>query len=191
VHALTLHYTRNDDVLRDGDLVLVDAGGRYGGYCADISRTWPVNGKFTGPQRDLYQAVLNVNKACIELCTESSGYSLSDLHAKSEELLYSELTNAGLKLTRHQLRELYPHYIGHHLGLDVHDLNSSKLDPLKSNQVVTIEPGVYVPDTPKWPSHYRGIGIRIEDNVVIGPESYENLTIDALKEIEDIEACRD
>lgn len=190
-HALTLHYTRNDDVLRDGDLVLVDAGGRYGGYCADISRTWPVNGKFTAPQRDLYQAVLNVNKACIELCTESAGYSLADLHAKSEDLLYSELANAGLQIARHKLRQLYPHYIGHHLGLDVHDGSTPKGEALKSNQVVTIEPGVYVPDSPDFPEHFRGIGIRIEDNVVVGSESAENLTIDTLKEIDDIEACRE
>jgi intermediate cleaving peptidase 55 len=190
-HALTIHYTRNDDVLRNGELVLVDAGGKFGGYCADISRTWPVDGKFSGPQRDLYQAVLNVNKACIDLCVASNGLSLSDIHRKSEDLLYTELLNAGMNISRSQLRELYPHYIGHNLGIDVHDLKTaSTLDPLKPNQVVTIEPGVYVPQTDQWPKHFQGIGIRIEDNVVVGESSVEVLTVDAYKEINEIEGCR-
>ena len=121
-HSLTIHYTRNDDILRDGELVLVDAGGRYGGYCADITRTWPVNGKFSEPQKDLYQAVLNVQKHCIELCKTSLGGSLQDIHAVSESLLYTELLNAGLTgLTRNKVRQLYPHSIGHHVGIDVHD----------------------------------------------------------------------
>jgi intermediate cleaving peptidase 55 len=188
-HALTIHYTRNDDILRNGELVLVDAGGRFGGYCADISRTWPVNGTFSGPQKDLYQAVLNAQKQCIELCTVSEGYTLADIHVRSIKYLQSELINAGFKdLTERQLLTLYPHYIGHNLGLDVHDITTaSRLDPLKAGQVITIEPGVYVPDSEEWPKHFRGIGIRIEDNVVIGRDSYEVLTVDALKEIHDIE----
>ncbi|CAN6594952.1 intermediate cleaving peptidase 55 [Trichomonascus vanleenenianus] len=190
-HALVIHYTRNDDRLRDGELVLVDAGGRFGGYCADISRTWPVNGKFTGPQRDLYQAVLNVQKKCIELCTSRQGASLDDIHRASEELLYTELLNAGMTgLSRGSVRKIYPHYIGHHLGIDVHDLQTpSRFDPLAPNQVITIEPGVYVPEDSNFPRHFHNIGIRIEDNVVIGKESYEVLTCDALKEIDDIEAA--
>lgn len=190
-HALTIHYTRNDDLLRDGDLVLVDAGGRFGGYSADISRTWPVNGKFTAPQRDLYQAVLNVEKECIKMCT-SQGAAFDDLHRKSEDLLYSELLNAGFTtLTRGKIRELYPHYIGHHLGLDVHDIkNAGRFDKFQTGQVITVEPGVYVPDNESWPKHFRGIGIRIEDNVVIGPHEPEVLTVDTVKEIEDIEALR-
>ncbi|ANB13661.1 Icp55p [Sugiyamaella lignohabitans] len=190
-HALTIHYTRNDDLLKDGDLVLVDAAGKYGGYCSDISRTWPVTGEFSQPQKDLYQAVLNTNKQCIELCTVKSGMSLADIHRSSEDILYTELLNAGFTgLTRGQVRELYPHYIGHNLGIDVHDLKTaSNFIPLKSNQVITIEPGVYVPISDKFPKHFQGIGIRIEDNVVVGPESNEVLTVDALKEIDDIEVA--
>lgn len=188
-HALTIHYTKNYDVLNDGDLVLVDAAGRYGGYCADISRTWPVNGKFTAPQKDLYQAVLNVQKECIKFCSTSSGMSMNDIHRKSEELFYSELKNCGFSsLTRQELTTLYPHYIGHNLGLDVHDITSPpRFTKLQPNQVITIEPGVYVPDTEAWPKHFRGIGIRIEDDVVVGKSSYEVITADTLKEIDDIE----
>lgn len=189
-HALTIHYTRNDDRLRDGDLVLVDAGGRYGGYCADISRTWPVNGKFSAPQRDLYQALLNAQKKCIEYCTVDANMNFNDLHKISEDLLYTELLNAGMTtLTRSRIRDLYPHYIGHHLGIDVHDIKtSSRFDKFQSGQVITIEPGVYVPDSEMWPKHFRNMGIRIEDNVVIGKNSYEVLTVDTAKEIDEIEA---
>ncbi|PRT56936.1 Intermediate cleaving peptidase 55 [Wickerhamiella sorbophila] len=184
-HALTIHYVRNDDVLQPGDLVLVDAGARYGGYCADISRTWPVNGKFSGPQRDLYEAVLNVNKACIERCTVSSGMSLHDIHRFSEKQMQIELANAGLELPRSLVSVAYPHSIGHHLGLDVHDV--SVQGQLEANNVITIEPGVYIPFDDRFPKAYQGIGIRIEDNIVVGITGYENLTIDTLKEVEEVQ----
>lgn len=187
-HALTIHYVRNDDVLQPGDLVLVDAGARYGGYCADISRTWPVNGQFSMPQRDLYEAVLNVNKACIEKCTVASGMSMHDLHRFSEQQMQIELANAGLELPPSLVSVAYPHSIGHHLGLDVHDLSTT--GPLQANNVVTIEPGVYIPFDDRFPKAYQGIGIRIEDNIVVGKTSYENLTIDTLKEADEVERLK-
>lgn len=188
-NALTIHYTKNDMALKENDMVLVDAAGRYGGYCADISRTWPVSGKFSEPQRDLYQAVLNVQKECVKLCSEASGMSLSDIHRSSESLFFTELKNCGFKsLERNQVSQLYPHYIGHHLGLDVHDITRPpRYTPIKAGQVITIEPGVYVPVDPKWPKHFQGIGIRIEDDVVVKKDSYEVITADTLKEIDDIE----
>lgn len=186
-HALTIHYVRNDDVLRDGELVLVDAGGRYGGYCADISRTWPNNGHFTEPQRDLYEAVLAVEKECIKLCTESSGLTMYDLHRHSVMAMQRELTNAGLALSPTLVSEVYPHSIGHNLGLDVHDGSAPHNAKLKANQVTTIEPGVYVPADDRFPKHFHGIGIRIEDNVAVGKDNYEVLTEDTLKEVEDLE----
>ncbi|ODQ63238.1 hypothetical protein NADFUDRAFT_62710 [Nadsonia fulvescens var. elongata DSM 6958] len=195
-NALSIHYTRNDDAINPNDLVLVDAGGSVGYYCADISRTWPANsGKFTGPQRDLYQAVLNVQKACIEVCKTSSDMSLHDIHRLSEQTLYKELVNIGgtensfSNLSPSDVTSyLYQHYIGHHLGIDVHDIPGlNRMAPLVENQVITIEPGVYVPDNERWPAHFRGIGIRIEDNVVIGKDSYDVLTKNTLKEIHDIE----
>lgn len=188
-NALCIHYTRNDDVMYEEEMVLVDAAGSLGGYCADISRTWPVSGKFTKPQAELYQAVLNVEKSVIEHCTESAGVSIQDLHDLSITFLKRELKNAGMgDLSTVELTRIYPHYIGHNLGLDVHDVPSySKGAKLKAGQVITVEPGIYIPDSTKYPKHFRNIGIRIEDDIAVGKDDYINLTVEAAKEIVDIE----
>jgi intermediate cleaving peptidase 55 len=188
-NALCIHYTRNDDTLYADEMVLVDAAGSLGGYCADISRTWPNSGKFTKPQADLYQAVLNVEKTVIEQCTESAEMSIQDLHDLSISHLKTELKNAGLgDLTTLELTRIYPHFIGHNLGLDVHDVPSySRSAKLKAGQVVTVEPGIYIPDDLKYPAHFRNIGIRIEDDIAVGVNDYTNLTVEAAKEIVDIE----
>ncbi|KAI7869772.1 peptidase M24, structural domain-containing protein [Spinellus fusiger] len=190
-NALSLHYVRNDMVLKDGDLVLVDCGGEYNGYASDITRTWPVNGKFTEPQRQLYQAVLNVNKMCIKLCTEEADVSLHAIHAASVDAMKNELGAIGFEASRQDIETiLYPHHVGHYLGLDVHDVHSiDRSRKLKSNTVITIEPGLYVPYNDKFPAQFQGIGIRIEDNVVIGRETPYVLTATAPKEIVDIEFC--
>lgn len=189
-NSLSIHYTRNDDLLHNDELVLVDAAGSLGGYCADISRTWPVSGKFTQPQRDLYQAVLNVEKKCIEKCSENQSYSLHDLHNESIQLMTSELRNCGFHdLQQWQTMQLYPHYIGHNLGLDVHDVPEfSRTAAFKEGQVVTVEPGVYVPSSSKWPKHFHNIGIRIEDDVCVHKDTCQILTVEAAKEIVDIES---
>ncbi|ODV58870.1 aminopeptidase ASCRUDRAFT_38500 [Ascoidea rubescens DSM 1968] len=190
-NALSIHYTRNDDVLYDNEMVLVDAAGQLGGYRSDISRTWPVNGRFTGFQGELYEVVLNVNRECIKLCSESNNLSLSDIHRTSSDMLYKTLSKlTGFQnLTRNEFtNKIYPHSIGHNLGLDVHDVpNYSSSRILRENQVVTIEPGIYIPDDPSYPSYARNVGIRIEDNVVVGKSDYTVLTIEAVKEIADIE----
>jgi intermediate cleaving peptidase 55 len=190
-NALTMHYVRNDMPLRDGDLVLVDCGGEFHGYASDITRTWPVNGKFTEPQRELYQAVLNVNKKCIQLCTEKENISLNGIHEHSVRLMKEELQNLGFKLTEGDVdHRLYPHHIGHYLGLDVHDchdLDRSRV--LRRGYVVTIEPGVYVPYDDRFPHKYQGIGIRIEDNVWVGEEEPVVLSVTSPKEVVDVEAC--
>lgn len=189
-NALCIHYTRNDALLKDGDLVLVDAAGEIGNYCADISRTWPVNGKFTPAQAEVYQAVLNVQKKCISLCTASSNMSINDLHYKSVTFLTEELRNCGFKeLDEWQvMKYLYPHYLGHNLGIDVHDVGSySRTAKIQKGQVITMEPGVYIPADPKWPKQFHGIGIRIEDDIAVGTDNYVNLTKEAAKEIKDIE----
>ncbi|KAI8388711.1 peptidase M24, structural domain-containing protein [Radiomyces spectabilis] len=190
-NALSMHYVRNDMKLRDGDLVLVDCGGEYNYYASDITRTWPVNGKFTEPQRELYQAVLNVNRACIELCTVKQNISLHGIHAASVKLMKQELQKIGFSTTAWDLeRVLYPHHVGHYLGLDVHDVHSlSRSRKLRKNMVITIEPGIYVPFDDRFPRKYQGIGIRIEDNVVIGDTTPYVLTATAPKEIVDIEYC--
>lgn len=189
-HALCIHYVRNDDVLRDGEMVLVDAAGQLGGYCADISRTWPVNGKFTPAQAELYEAVLTVQRNLIKECTVDKGHSLNGLHNLSVQWMTKELQNVGFTglAPWETSKFLYPHYVGHNLGLDVHDCGLySKVRPLQRGQVITIEPGVYIPDDPKWPAHFRNIGIRIEDDIAVGQNAYVNLTVEACKEIVDIE----
>lgn len=190
-NALSLHYVRNDMELKDNDLVLVDCGGEYNGYASDITRTWPVNGKFTEAQKELYQAILNVNKECIKLCTESTNISLHGIHSQSVSLMKQELEKIGFNVSGWDLeRILYPHHVGHYLGLDVHDLHSlDRSRKLKQNMVITIEPGIYVPYDDKFPSKYQGIGIRIEDNVVIGKDQPFVLTANTPKEVVDIEFC--
>lgn len=190
-HALCIHYVRNDDILRDDNFVLVDAAGSLGGYCADISRTWPVNGVFSPAQTELYSALLNVQRKIISECTVAKGNSLNDLHNMSVDLLTLELRNAGFNDLQNWEtgKYLYPHYIGHNLGLDVHDCPTySRSVNLQKGQVVTVEPGVYVPNDARWPAEFRGMGIRIEDDVAVGENVNIVLTAEAAKEIDDIES---
>lgn len=190
-NALCIHYTRNDNLFKGNEFVLVDAAGQLGGYCADISRSWPVSGKFTPAQRDLYEALLNVQRKCINMCTEDANVSINDLHYKSVAMLTNELRNIGFQgLTQWDvMQKLYPHYLGHNLGLDVHDVPSySKTAKLKKGQVITMEPGVYVSNDPMWPAAYRGMGLRIEDDIAVGKNTNVNLTIEAAKEVDDIES---
>lgn len=120
--SLTIHYISNRLPLHSGDLVVLDAGCEWGGYASDITRTFPVSGKFTSAQRDLYEAVLRVQKACIELCTAKAGYSMEQLHRKSVEVMRTELRDLGFTMRGGDLeRTLYPHFLTHPLGIDLHD----------------------------------------------------------------------
>ncbi|KAE8166442.1 peptidase M24, structural domain-containing protein [Aspergillus tamarii] len=190
-NALSIHYTRNDDVLRDGDMVLVDGGGETGTYVSDITRTWPVNGEFSDPQRDLYNAVLNVQRTCVSLCRESANVSLDKLHTIAENGLRDQLQQLGFDVSGNAMGVLFPHHLGHYVGLDVHDCPGySRGYNLKAGQCITVEPGIYVPDSDRWPEKFRGIGIRIEDSVCVGDDSPIVLTTEAVKEVDDIEALR-
>ncbi|KAF9434834.1 hypothetical protein BGZ76_007344 [Entomortierella beljakovae] len=190
-NALTMHYVNNDQPLKDGDLLLMDAGGELNGYASDITRTWPVNGKFTEAQKDLYGVVLHTNKECIKLCTEEHGMTLNQIHDVSMRLTKEGLAKLGIKASSHEVeRKLYPHHVGHYLGLDVHDTGDiSRSRLLKEGMVITIEPGLYIPRDSAYPEKYQGIGIRIEDNVVIGKTVPYVLSVTAPKEIVDIEYC--
>ncbi|KAF9328644.1 hypothetical protein BGZ91_000914 [Linnemannia elongata] len=190
-NALTMHYVNNDQPLHDGDLLLMDAGGELNGYASDITRTWPVNGKFTEAQKDLYGVVLHANKECIKLCTEEHGLTLNQIHDVSMRLTKEGLARLGIKPLPHDVdRRLYPHHVGHYLGMDVHDTGDiSRSRPLKEGMVITIEPGLYIPRDAAYPEKYQGIGIRIEDNVVIGKTVPHVLSVTAPKEIVDIEYC--
>jgi len=126
-NALIIHYTRNDHLLRDGELVLIDAGGEYNGYASDISRTFPVNGTFTPPQRELYSALLATQKSLVKECAVSRGHSLESLHRRSVDVLRSELERVGLPCAGGYILEriLYPHYLTHPIGIgrtiDLHE----------------------------------------------------------------------
>ncbi|KAJ1679661.1 aminopeptidase [Spiromyces aspiralis] len=191
-HALVMHYVQNNRRIRSGELVLIDAGAEFASYAADVTRTFPTEGRWaSATQRDLYSAVLEVQKACLKLCNASSGYSLNELHNYSSELLRGELRRLGLQFSSNEFEtRLYPHHLAHYLGLDVHDTpDMSRSQPLKPGMVVTVEPGIYIPIDPQYPKEFQGIGIRIEDNIVIGQseEDSENLSVNCPKSVEEIE----
>lgn len=206
--ATVLHYIRNNQIVTNDSLLLMDAGCQYREYASDITRTWPVSGRFTSPQRDLYEACLNVQKYCIKNC--APGTSIQKLYYLMMRKLADELSHLGLidrteyesvirpedaptdRLPMHFLKKLSNfcvHDVGHYLGLDVHDCPEvSKHIELEPNMVITIEPGIYIrPDDETVPFKYRGIGIRIEDDIVITDTGCEVLSDKCPKEIEHIE----
>lgn len=190
--GLMIHYVLNNAALENDDMVLVDAGGEYGTYITDITRTWPVSGKFSAPQRDLYEAVLKVQRTCVSLCRESAGMTLDDIHRVTENSLRDQLRGLGFDMSGDAMAVLFPHHVGHYVGLDVHDVPGyGRHHPLRAGHCVTVEPGVYVPDDERWPRHFRGMAIRIEDSVCVDDDSPFILTTEAVKEVVDIEALRD
>ncbi|KAL2119647.1 hypothetical protein VTJ04DRAFT_6608 [Mycothermus thermophilus] len=201
-----IHYTHNTAQLHPerGETVLVDAGGEYGWYATDITRVWPLNGKFTPAQRDLYSAVLVAQRECVALCRADAGLSLDEIHREAERVLQRELTRLGFSFGStvtsfagfgrgggDVMSTLFPHHVGHYVGLDIHDVPGyPRSVPLRAGHVVTIEPGVYVPDDDRFPKHFRGLAVRIEDTVCVDEEAPMVLTPEAVKEVEDIEALR-
>lgn len=191
-NALSIHYVQNNDILKDDQMVLVDAGGEYGGYIADITRSWPVSGKFSDAQRDLYEMILKVQRSSVSLCRESANLSLDKINDITRNGLKDGLQQLGFDMSRNAIDVLYPHHVGHWIGLEVHDCPEYPRSlPLKSGQCVTVEPGIYVPNDERWPAHFRGIGIRIEDSICVQADSPLVLTTEAVKEVVDIEALRD
>ncbi|KAF9449565.1 peptidase M24 [Macrolepiota fuliginosa MF-IS2] len=198
-NALIIHYTENNHLLQDDELVLMDAGCEFNGYASDITRTFPTSGRFTTAQAELYSAVLTVQKELIKDCAETAGYTLYELHRKSCTRLREELTKLGFNFRSSILggdtdleRVLYPHFLSHPIGVDLHEsYNTSRSSSLKAGMVITIEPGIYVPPTPQFPKQYHNLGIRIEDEVLVGEQDPIVLTAAAPKEIVDIEgACQ-
>ena len=190
-NANTIHYVSNDMQLKQDDLVLVDAGAQYGGYVTDITRTWPVSGKFTPAQRDLYSLLLAVQRSCVALCRTSSSFSLDKLHQTATNSLSAGLKDLGFDMSQDAISTLFPHHVGHYVGLDVHDspgLPRSRL--FENGMCITVEPGIYVPNDERWPKWARGIGMRIEDSVCVDKESPYVLTTEAVKEVVDIEALK-
>ncbi|GAA5882105.1 hypothetical protein JCM16303_005606 [Sporobolomyces ruberrimus] len=194
-NALTIHYIANNQPIKEGDLVMLDAGCEYGGYASDITRTFPVSGKFTPPQKALYSAVLRIHRHLLALCqdpSKSHSLTLEQLHKVSVDLTREELRDLGFNLKGGELeRVLYPHFVSHPLGIDLHDTMSFARDEkLKPGMVITIEPGLYVPPLPHFPKGFQNLSVRIEDEVVIGQTEADSLILsaNAPKEVEDIEA---
>jgi Xaa-Pro aminopeptidase len=186
-NAATLHYTTNRDRLRDGDLVLLDAGARHAMYCADISRTLPVSGRFEAQQRDLYDVVLAAHDAAI--AAVRPGALISAVHDAAVDVLLEGLSalgiltggSAALRETPEAWRSLYPHQTSHWLGLDVHDAGAYLADGgatrLEAGMVLTIEPGLYFSsESGRVPPSPRTLGIRIEDDVLVTTTGHDVLT---------------
>jgi len=135
--------------------------------------------------------ILAIQRGCISLCREDANMSLDKLHRVAENGLRNGLKDLGIDVSGNTMQVLFPHHVGHYIGLDVHDAPGyPRNGPLEENQCITIEPGIYVPDTDRWPAHFRGLGIRIEDSVRIGKAEVEILTNTAVKDAQQIEDLR-
>jgi Xaa-Pro aminopeptidase len=193
-----LHYTENSAELQEGDLLLIDAGAEYDCYAADITRTFPINGRFTKPQRALYEVVLEAQRAAIE--EVRPGKHWNEPHQAAVRVLTEGLVELGLLkgkpkklIEQEEYRRFYMHRTGHWLGMDVHDVGDYKVGGewrvLEPGMVMTIEPGLYIGDGVKGvPKKWWGLGIRIEDDVLVSAEGPEVLTAAVPKEIDEIEA---
>ncbi len=196
-NACILHYTENRDRLKRGDLVLIDAGAECDHYAADITRTFPVSGRFSTAQKQLYQLVLDAQLAAMEQV--KPGLPWNQAHEKAVEVLTCGLVELGLLqgkvselIANGAYKQFYMHRIGHWLGMDVHDVGNYKVDGqwriLEPGMVLTIEPGLYIPaDCEQVDAKWRGIGIRIEDDVRVSKTGYEVLTGAVPKSIDAIE----
>ena len=197
-NATILHYKTNEEVMLSGDLVLVDAGAEYEGYAADITRTWPVNGTFSAEQRDIYSLVLESQKAAIEACIV--GNPCNSHHIAASEVLRKGLVKLGIISQNSEdkdadLKKYFMHGTGHWLGLDVHDVGTYEPDGkprlYEQGMVITVEPGLYFSkwreDIPELDDKWRGIGVRIEDDILITNSGPEILTSMCPKEIDEIE----
>jgi len=197
-NACVLHYRAGDRVLEDGELVLIDAGCEVDYHAADVTRTWPVNGTFSDPQRALYALVLDAQKRAIDHCRP--GRTFDSVHDLTVKVLVEGLVKLGLLegevdalIEQETFKRFYMHRTSHWLGMDVHDVGSYYLRgtsrSLEPGMVLTVEPGLYVaPDDETVGPEWRGIGIRIEDDVRVTDGAPEILTAEIPKEIADIEA---
>ena len=197
-NACTLHYNANNAKLHDGDLLLIDAGCELDGYASDITRTFPVSGKFSAPQKDLYELVLASQAAAINKVAPNSHWNAP--HEAALDVLIRGFIDLGLckgspdeVLEKGSYRQFYMHRTGHWLGLDVHDAGEYKNQQgewrmLEPGMTLTVEPGCYVRPAEGVPEHFWNIGIRIEDDVLVTPEGCEVLTSAAVKSVADIES---
>jgi len=197
-NACVLHYRENNRQMNDGDLLLIDAGCEYQGYASDITRTFPVNGQFSGAQKAIYEIVLASQLACVDAVRP--GVPFHDYHKVAERVLAQGFIDLGLLsgsldevLESGRYRQFYMHRAGHWLGMDVHDAGlyqvhgeSMKLAP---GMVLTVEPGAYIRPADNVPERFWNIGVRIEDDVLLTADGVENLTASTPKTVADVEAA--
>jgi Xaa-Pro aminopeptidase len=193
-----LHYRDNNRRMADGDLLLIDAGCEYHGYASDITRTFPVGGKFSGPQKDVYELVLAAQLACLDAV--KPGAPFHDYHHTAERVLAQGLIDLGLiqgpldaALESGSYKRFYMHRAGHWLGMDVHDAGLYQVKGesvvLKPGMVLTVEPGCYIRSGDDIPEAFHNIGVRIEDDVLVTADGHENLTAATPKSAADVEAA--
>ena len=198
-NATILHYISNDQPMQDGDLLLIDAGSEYACYCSDVTRTFPVGRAFSAPQQDIYNLVLTAQKRAIEMIRPAVGFD--DVHQYATEILIDGLRDLGLLfgstesiLEQGDYRQFYMHRTSHWLGMDVHDVGNYRLGEasrtLEPGMVLTVEPGLYIAADADVPAAYQGIGVRIEDDVLVTADGHDVLTSAIPKELADIEAAR-
>ena len=198
-NACVLHYRANQSELKDGDLLLVDAGAEYAFYASDITRTIPINGRFSPEQKAIYQLVLDAQLAAIDQARPGNHWN--DVHDTAVRVIVAGLIKLGLlkgslarNLKDERYKDFYMHKTGHWIGLDVHDVGDYRIDGeprlLEAGMVMTVEPGIYIsPDLVDVPARWRGIGVRIEDDVLVTRKDPDVLTSDVVKDIESIEAA--
>ena len=202
-NACVLHYRENHRRMADGDLLLIDAGCEYASYASDITRTFPVNGRFTGPQKALYELVLEAQLRCIDAV--KPGAPFNAYHDTAIKVLAQGLIDLGLcqgtldaVLESKAYFQFYMHRAGHWLGLDVHDAgdyrrggSNGEWQALRPGMVLTVEPGLYIRPADNVPEQFHNIGVRIEDDILITATGNENLTVKTPKSVADVEAaCR-
>src|SRR6185437_15399454 len=197
-NACVLHYRENNRLMNDGDLLLIDAGCEYQGYASDITRTFPVNGQFSGAQKAIYEIVLASQLACIDAVRP--GVPFHDYHKVAERVLAQGFIDLGLLsgsldevLESGRYRQFYMHRAGHWLGMDVHDAGLYQVHgesmKLATGMVLTVEPGAYIRPADNVPERFWNIGVRIEDDVLVTADGVENLTASTPKSVADVEAA--
>ena len=199
-NATILHYIENNDELRDGELLLIDAGCEFGFYTADVTRTFPINGRFSPAQKRCYEIVLDAQEQALAMTRP--GVTIDQLHERCVEVLTAGMISLGLLqgsveecVAEGSYKRFYMHRTSHWLGLDVHDVglyydSEGKARPLEAGMVITMEPGLYIDSSAEdIPEEYRGIGIRIEDDILVTAEGYENLTAMVPKTVDEVEAA--
>ncbi|UOQ78864.1 M24B family metallopeptidase [Hymenobacter sp. 5516J-16] len=183
-NACILHYTENDKPQVKNDLLLMDCGAEYHGYTADVTRTIPPSGKFSPAQRQIYELVLAAQEAGFAACKPGNEFQAPNKAA--QQVVAEGLLRLGIIKKPEEARKYFPHGTSHYLGLDVHD--SGTYGPLRAGSVITVEPGIYIPEGSPCDKKWWNIGVRIEDDVLITTMGYENLSREAPRTVAEVES---